>query len=708
MRRLVNFLLILVVLGAVGFVLARSGAFGSRERRAPSPATPTPAQAPPRDSLRVSVADRPETLLLHGIQRLLATGSDKLELVPFDPETSWMELAAGELDIVIAPIGDAVMAQARFDCGRFLFVSGSSQGYDTIISPSALESPPKKLGITGGRLGELFAQGKFPEAKVMRADDQAQLVAWLTQGAVEAAVLESAGLKGELAKSGHSLGGTSPEQPLLTVVVLSRTLVEESPQTSARVELLKRTLQQWPIAIGYLNEPPDMLRATFGDEARELGLDLVRLLADYRFLTPVEGRQALLKAQGDGKLTDIQNQLALAKFDNLIAPEWDKTVIVPSALQSLFPAVEVPLASPTLTPELLTPSATPASTPSPAAQASPFLGTHQVAGSAPVMPWPEPKTVRLDNAQPLATALTQSRIGVATSNGFNLYTLEGELAATSNQEGPPVAAVLSDRSRFYVTQQGMLQALDEQANGLWKHSFEGTPGSTPLLTSDRILMTVFFQNQHRLVAVDRQTGLVSWQAALKGAPTGGPAYLATSPPAVILADAAGQLSAWNPENGNPLWSAPLGTAATLPLATFQENVAIAEPSGKITFYSAPDRGPIWTQELATEFAFPPTITDGSVLIVGKDNQVYALDRKSGDIKGKFALESAPSTPITVVENLALLGDEKGHLIALTIQPNLSLAHSQTLAEGAALFGPSFSPSHYAVLSGDGKLFIFPR
>lgn len=403
MRRLVNLFLILVLLGAVGFLLVKARIIHLPERSADSQSTAA-APPPPRENLRVSVARRPETLIVTALQRLLEAKNFKVEIVAFNPETTWMELAAGELDLVVAPIGDAVTAQARFNCGRFLFVSGLSEGYDTIISKAPLSGSPLSLGIVGGRSSELFAIEKFSKARLLIADDQAQLRGWLTEGAVQAAVLESAGLKGELAEKGVKIGGTSADAPMPTVVVLSQTLAQENPDNQIRLKILAAALESWSELIGYLSARPELLLSTLRPEATDMGVDLDKLLTDYRFLSPTEGRQALLQGSQEGLLEQTLGLLLLAKTSNLTGPDWQKTLAIPPSLDRILNSPVVlsssptPMATPTASE---TPSPTPMATPSAGETPSPTLTATPAASGTP-SPTSEPTPS--DELTPSSTA----------------------------------------------------------------------------------------------------------------------------------------------------------------------------------------------------------------------------------------------------------------------------------------------------------------
>ena len=710
MRRLVNLLLILVMLGAVGFVLVKARIL---PLGGPSSSDTPPVVVPvaPRENLRISVAHRPEALIVSALQRLLEAEGLRVEIVPFDPETTWIELAAGEVDLVVAPIGEAVTGQGRFQAGRFLFVSGLSQGYDTIVSKSPLNSAPTTLGIAGAQGSELFAVSKFPEAQVLLADNQAQLQGWLLEGAVQAAVLESAGLRPELAEKGSRLGGTSIDGPMPSIVVLSERLAEENSETKARLEILAAALESWNGLIGYLTTQPDLLRSTLRTEAHDMGVDLEILLKDYRFFTPTEGRQALLQGSQEGLLKQTLDLLVLAKTGNLTAPNWEKTVTLPPSLDQLL-AAPTTGGSPAL-PEV-TPSETPSveitpdlSSPTPAAPLDSFQGSHHVAGDAPSRTWPKPKTVKVAKALNLPCALTENLIGVATSDGFAAYGVDGK-PAFSSKSGRPVVAPLADVSTFYLFRDKKLEALNESGKSVWSFPLEGEPSADTVMTETNLIFTVSLPTGNKLIAVKRETGQLAWQQALESAPASSPVQATQPQPAVLLCDESGQLQAWNSETGTALWQSALASPSSLTPATFGDVVAVANSQGQVQMLSLIDGRQLWSMELGSKLDVPPTLTAKSVLLPAQDETVYSLSRQDGSISSKASLPATPASFGTAIEEYLFVCDKLGGVHCLKSGSELELEWSETPASTSPLNRPVFSKKNFALLSADGTLLIYPR
>ena len=709
MRRLLNFLLLLVLLGSVGYLLYKAKLIPSLGRNAkPAPSPTAVAPAPARDTLRISVARRPEALLVSALQRLLEAENLKIEVVPFNPETSWMELAAGELDLLVAPIGEAVTAQARFQAGRFLFVSGVSEGYDVILAKAAIQGTPKTLAVAGGQGGELFAIGKFPDSRLITAGSQQDLQSWLTQGAVQAAVLESASLKGELAQTGKKLGATSPEGPMPTIVVLSRGLLEENSNTTPRIEVLLRALDSWSGLISYLATQPELLRSTLKQEADEMGVDLDVLLRDYRFLTPNAGRDMLVESCKQGLLKQTLDLLVLARTGNLTAPkDWNTVLELPDYLSGNLPGgsngVEA-VATPTVE---VSPEATPGAK-LPNQTAGPILATHTYGGAAPVDPWPEAlKMPTVSQPLDFPPALLGKQVAVATAKGLDAYDTDGKSTFQMTEGGAPLAPPLADENSFYVLQVGMLRALDSKGKTAWAYPFEGTPGEQAILTPDKVVFTLDGSGGYELLAISKKNGQVVWQKPLANAPASTPVYAEGRKASVLVIDEQGNLSAWEASKGEVLWQSAVGKATTLKPAVAGEEMAVLDPDGGVRLLSLLDGSLIWEIDLGAPLTGSPTVTQDQVLVPAKDSYLYGLDRGDGSIKQKRRLSAPLSSAPIVVGDHVYGCDDLGDVNAMTL-PDLTLNWSTSLANKSALKGPVFSSDLWSLVAGDGTLLVYKR
>lgn len=715
MRRLLNLCLLLVLLGSVGYLLYKAKLLPFGPTSTTANPTPSAAPAPIRDSLRISVAHRPEILLVSALKRLLEAENLKIEIVPFDAETSWMELAAGELDVVIAPIGEAVTAQARFQAGRFLFISGVSQGYDVILTRSAEVDAPKTLAVAGGQGGELFAIAKFPDSRLVTAASQQELQSWLTEGAVQAAVLESASLRGELAQSGKKLGATSPEGPMPTIVVLSQGLLEENASTTPRIDVLLRALDSWSGLIGYLSSQPELLRSTLKQEADEMGVDLEILLRDYQFLTPNVGRDALVESCDAGLLKQTLDLLVLARTGNLTAPsDWNTVLELPSYLAQALPGdgPVAPTAGPTAEPAAspspaleATPQISPTGSETPAKSSGTTLPTHTYAGSPPPDPWPEPRKMPKAR-QPLEfpPALMGEVMAAATVRGLDAWDDNGKFAFQLKEGGAPLAPPLADENSFYVLQAGMLRAVDINGKTTWAFPFEGVPGAA-ILTPDNVVFTLEGAG-YEILAISKKSGQISWQKTLANPAASPPVYADSGQPVVAVLDDQGNANVWNAQSGAPVLEKSIGEPSFLAPAAGGDQMAVLDPNGGVRLVSLADGSTKWEVALATALAGTPTLTDNLVLVPAKDTYLYALDRSDGTIKEKRRLSVPLSSAPVVVGDHVYCCDELGGVHSLSL-PGLELNWSKSLGK-TALRGPVFTRENWALLGSDGTLLLYKR
>lgn len=671
MRRLLNFIFILVLVGSVGYIfirpdllpLQKSSPLGSNPSASPSPSA--------RKSLRVCVVGRPEVLLVNALKRLLETEGQKVEIRAYDVETSWMELAAGEIDLMIAPIGEAIIGQARFQAGQFLFTSGLSTGYDVVLASKASATPPQSLGIVNGQGCELFAIAKFPNSQLLAAENEADLQNWLAQGAVQAAVLQKASLSGELSKSMVSLSATDSQHPMPTIVVLSQAMRGKTSANEARVDVLLALLGKWKELIGYLERQPDLLRSILKREADELGIDLDIMLKSYSFLRPEKGREALLKSLEEGKLKETLDLLALARVSNLTTPNWQETLEPPSYL------AEVLLEAGS---EALSSSAGVAPNPDePTALASPVvensqnaniaLGSRQFPGPAPKDPWPTPVNLKVSQSLGFSPAITDDLIAVATIDGLSAYLPNGELSfkyAISNLAFKPLA----NPNALYLLTVNSVTAIDTSGAELWRLAIPGKAVGDPVLTSDNLIIPIETENgEQQILTLSAENGSIKWQNSLKEPITSPIVSVADDKAEVLLTNGGGTLSCWQAEQGNLLWEASLSSLQALPLAVKGNLLAVAYPNGDIELRSLNNSSIIWQTSLKTALSAAPSMTaDGATLLIpAASGTLYGLAVDSGQLAYKESISPSSLSAPVVVDDHAYLSDQTGSLHCLAIK-----------------------------------------
>ena len=416
-------------------------------------------------------------------------------------------------------------------------------------------------------------------------------------------------------------------------------------------------------------------------------------------------------ANDDGLLEQTFDLLVLARTLNLTRPTWTDVLTLPDYLAGVIQGSGGASAKATPSPAGLspTPALTASATPgSPIPAPFSFVGTHHFGGTAPSDPWPEPVKMKTKVIGPLGfpPALTDSRVGVATEKGLEAFAMDGSRAFSSEDGGPLVSSPLADAENFYVLRTGALSALDSQGTVVWTFEFDGTSAFDTVLTADNVVFCLESNGAHQVVAVSRETGEVTWQAALADPPASPPIYAETPQPGILVLDDKGNLHAWQAETGSVLWQSSVGQPTLLAPATMTDAMAVCEPSGKVRLLSLADGSQVWEADLGTTLDASPTVTENLVLVPSRDTYLYALDRAGGSIKGKTPLSVPLSSAPVVVGNHVYQCDEQGGVHSLTL-PGLKLNWSKSFGS-AGLAGPTFSEDFWALLAPDGNLLLYPR
>jgi serine/threonine protein kinase len=112
---------------------------------------------------------------------------------------------------------------------------------------------------------------------------------------------------------------------------------------------------------------------------------------------------------------------------------------------------------------------------------------------------------------------------------------------------------------------------------------------------------------------------------------------------------------------------------------------------------------IWAFECEDEVRGSPLVHEGSVYVGCYDNNLYALDCKSGEFQWKFATEGGiPGRP-AVEEGVIFVGSEDSRLYAITVSRG-SLLWSY-FAEGPIRSSPALSDGHVFIGADDSRLHV---
>lgn len=729
MRRFVNILLILVVLGALVFLGIKAKLIPNpMEGRVPDPA-PSPALTS-RGELRLAAADRPERLLLASLERLMKVENQNIKLVEYNPETVWMELANGELDLVIAPIGEAVKAQGRFQAGQFLFFTGTSTGLDQLLASQKV-AKPKSVAIQTAAATEFLAQKMLPEASTVPASSLQEAESWLKGGAVDAALINTSASTPNLQDSFRVLAQTSSKDAMPTVAVLSRAFSEnaDKPEFESRREVLVAALESWSGLVGYLKTQPELLKTTLRKEAEESQINVDILLKDYRFLDPSTGRSQLLEFHQQGQLKKTLDLLVLAGVPNLSAPDWNSVVDLPAILQQALRGLEAnvetpattpspestptPVASPpqpTPTPETSPEQAVVTPTPSPSPEATQTaLDTASYNYPKVDVPksWPEPLLQQsASKAATLAPAISGKQVALASSDYIQIYNWKGQPVKVP-LDGEPTTEPLTDGRAFYIAQEGKIFATNGKGKSLWEVEVKGKPFVCPDIIEERLVYSIDEGDRGRLLCLDPLDGEILWQQVLDSPPTSAPVVVTHNNVSLTLVlDKKALLRAWSLEKGNLLWSRDLKKTSYIPLAAGFGSVAICQPEGQVRLLSLDTGEQIWDANMATPLASPPTLFSKGVLVPAKDTYLYALDKKTGAISWKLTLSSTLSQPAVVAGDKILQSDEDGSVHA--VDPRSGQLLDKVSVGKGWVSRPVFYGKRWALVDGAGVFRVYER
>jgi serine/threonine protein kinase len=112
---------------------------------------------------------------------------------------------------------------------------------------------------------------------------------------------------------------------------------------------------------------------------------------------------------------------------------------------------------------------------------------------------------------------------------------------------------------------------------------------------------------------------------------------------------------------------------------------------------------IWAFECEDEVRGSPLVHDGNVYVGCYDNNLYALDTKSGEFQWKFATEGGiPGRP-AAEDGVIFVGSEDSRLYAITINRG-SLLWSY-FAEGPIRSSPALSDGHVFIGADDSRLHV---
>lgn len=139
------------------------------------------------------------------------------------------------------------------------------------------------------------------------------------------------------------------------------------------------------------------------------------------------------------------------------------------------------------------------------------------------------------------------------------------------------------------------------------------------------------------------------------------------------------------------------------ITTAKRTGLLSEPSIAAVISQTGRVKEIWSFECEDEVRGSPLIFEGNVYIGCYDNNLYALDAKSGDFQWKYPTEGGIAGRPAAEDGVVFVGSEDGRLYAVTANRG-SLAWSY-FAEGALRSSPALSDGHVFIGGDDSHLHV---
>ncbi|GMU57943.1 MAG: hypothetical protein AMXMBFR33_70890 [Candidatus Xenobia bacterium] len=351
-----------VCLGVLFFLKARSG-----QQPLPRPLNLTP------HTVRVAVEGRPSELPLYALHALLSkaesAGQVTLEIEQFaDPGERWRQLAAGEIDLVLASLDEFALAVPRFNPGQVLFATSLSVGSDAVVAMADTpEAQVLRLAFVSGSPGEylaarLVAQETDRVILPIPAPNLTVASEWYEQGAVQALAVCEPALRDYLKRGDQILIQTSSQAPITHVWVASRQALrnERNPRVS-RADL-EEVAGAWFVLISELRQQPGLALGAIARGNDSQVSEVEQAFVGLEFLSLQES-QALNAQVLVPQLDLLSSFWSLSGALNAHKPDSFEAELEQSMLGTIkAPAIPAPPPEPSATHSptlLLSPSASP-------------------------------------------------------------------------------------------------------------------------------------------------------------------------------------------------------------------------------------------------------------------------------------------------------------------------------------------------------------
>lgn len=141
---------------------------------------------------------------------------------------------------------------------------------------------------------------------------------------------------------------------------------------------------------------------------------------------------------------------------------------------------------------------------------------------------------------------------------------------------------------------------------------------------------------------------------------------------IFTVDSDGELSAFNLEDGDDLWSVDLGYEITAGVGVSEDKILLGTRNGHVLAVNPVDGKLIWDRRIATTVLSAPVASAGKVIVQAVNGKIYALDESTGEQLWLYKKEE-PSLTLrgtsapAVVSDVAITGFATGTIVALTIE-----------------------------------------
>lgn len=654
-------------------------------------------------TIRVAVPPRAARLPFAALRQFPNLSELKIELVEYDEERSWVELAAGRLDLVVSSTDDLARAYPRFKAGRLLFPIGQSEGDTGLVARPGSPSQ-RTMAYVPGPVSEFLARARSQEDqsvtyRFVEAQSDEQILEWLNEGQVDAGSLSQPQLAGSGLKP---FAGTSKAKPLVYVWVASEQILDGRSAPRVEKSHLVKLAKGWFGLIEQLRAEPGLANAAM---ARENEMELSELEARLQGFSFFGASRAggWLADNPTGELDRLLRVWSLAGARNLSSTDFS-SVFENEFFNSLELAGGISVdVEPSGTP---TPATTPSPdepTPSGDEQTWNFHGGPGRTGVIATEPMREQNHTTFSMVYPddvrAAPAIAAGALYAACDSGLvQAHRLEDGQPTwrfETNSAVRAAPAVYGDKLIFGADD-GALYALD-RSNGkkLWTHQTNEEITGSPLCLDNR----VYFGSLDATVrCVSAANGGVIWETEVSD---GVGASVAIEGDHVVAGCTDGTVEVLKKSTGERVFKVKLLSSILATPVVADGVIYVAGQRGKVTALRLDTREKVWESDVGGEIFSSPVLVDGKLIFGSKDKKIYALDAGTGDKVWHHRTRGPVTASPSCTSEVVYMGSEDGHLYALKVSDGTRLFRFRV--PGAWVYSPTVFDKHVYFGTSNNKL-----